>query len=106
LQPGFTSNTPFELTKASAIFQKYINSVLHKHLNNFCSVYLDNVLIYSNESYKKYLEKMNSILQKLGNAGLLEKCEFAVQKTKYLRFIIHAGESITMDPEKVEAIRA
>jgi hypothetical protein len=63
--------TSLRLTEAFAIFQKYINSVLRKHLNDFfCLAYLNDVLIYSNKSYENHMEKMNSVLQKLGKAGL------------------------------------
>ena len=34
----------------------------------------------------------------------IDKCEFEVQKVKYLGFIIEAGVGIRMDPEKVKAI--
>ena len=41
-------------------------------------------------------------------AGLqldIKKCEFKVQTTKYLGFIIEAGKGLRMDPEKVKAVR-
>jgi hypothetical protein len=34
----------------------------------------------------------------------IDKCEFEVQSTKYLGFIVEAGKGIRMDPEKVKAI--
>jgi hypothetical protein len=45
----------------------------------------------------------------LGAAGLhldVDKSEFSVKKTKYLGFIIEAGQGMNMDPEKVSAITA
>ena len=54
----------FELTKASANFQSYICLTLHKYLNIFCTVYFDNILIYSND--KKVHEKhVRLMLEKL-----------------------------------------
>ena len=41
------------------------------------------------------------------DAGLqidINKCEFEVQSTKYLGFIVEAGKGVRMDPAKVEAI--
>ncbi|SLM36260.1 reverse transcriptase domain protein [Lasallia pustulata] len=38
---------PFGLTNGLANYQHYINDVLWDHLNNFCSAYLDDILIYS-----------------------------------------------------------
>jgi hypothetical protein len=43
--------TPFGLAKVSAIFQKYINSILDDFLDKFCSAYMNDVLIYSDGSY-------------------------------------------------------
>ena len=34
----------------------------------------------------------------------IRKCEFEVQSTKYLGFIIEAGKGVRMDPEKIKAI--
>jgi hypothetical protein len=78
-------------------------------LNNCYSVYLNDVLIYSNEDYNDYMKKISIILEKLRDAGLsldLEKSEFAVTETKYLGFVIRVGEGITMNLSKVAAIRA
>jgi hypothetical protein len=43
--------TPFGLAEASAIFQKYINSILDDFFDKFYLAYMNNVLIYSNGSY-------------------------------------------------------
>ena len=37
----------FGLCNGPASFQNYINDTLHKYLNDFCTVYLDDILIYS-----------------------------------------------------------
>ena len=39
---------PIGLTNAPAIFQKFINNILWPFLNQFCTAFLDNILIYSN----------------------------------------------------------
>jgi hypothetical protein len=38
---------PFSLMNALATFQAYINRALIGYLDEFCIVYLDNILIYS-----------------------------------------------------------
>ena len=38
---------PFRLTSAPATFQRFINDSLREYLNQFCSAYLDDILIYS-----------------------------------------------------------
>jgi hypothetical protein len=46
---------PFRLCNAPGIFQSYINNFLLKYLDIFYIIYLDNVLVYSNnkENYTK-----------------------------------------------------
>ena len=45
---------PFGLCNGPASFQKYINNTLWKYLNKFCTVYLNDILIYSdNEAEHK-----------------------------------------------------
>jgi hypothetical protein len=81
---------------------------LDDFLDKFCSAYMDDVLIYSDESYQNYKSKMKKVLQKLHKAGLkldIKKSEFAFSEVKYLRFIISAGKGIKVNPGKVEAIK-
>jgi hypothetical protein len=102
------NNNPFGLAEASAIFQKYINSILDDFLDKFCSAYMNNVLIYSDGSYQNYMSKMKKVLRKLHKAGLkfdIEKSEFAFSEIKYLGFIISAEEGIKVNSGKVEAIK-
>ena len=44
----------FELVNASAIFQTYINKMLKKLVNNICVIYLNDILIYSENSTKHW----------------------------------------------------
>ncbi|XP_044724102.1 reverse transcriptase (RNA-dependent DNA polymerase) domain-containing protein [Hirsutella rhossiliensis] len=78
--------TPFGLTGAPATFQRYINHTLRDFLDEFCSAYIDDILIYSSD------------------AGLqidIDKCDFEAKSVKYLGFIVEAGKGIRVDPEKV-----
>ena len=101
--------TPFGLSGAPASFQRYINSVLRQHLDDFCSAFMDDVLIYSNGSKEDHYRKVRIVLRKLLDAGLHldpDKCEFAKKTIKYLGFIVHAdGKGLEADPEKVNAVR-
>lgn len=99
--------TPFGLSGAPATFQRYVNTTLRPYLDIFCSSYLDDVLIYTSGSRREHMEKVKLVLSRLQAAGLnldIDKCEFGVTTTKYLGFIITAGEGIRMDPEKLRAI--
>src|SRR5258706_641577 len=62
-------------------------------------------MIYSNNK-KDHREQVRKVLAKLKEAGLCvkpEKCEFSVEKTTFLGFVISA-DGIEMDPAKVDAI--
>lgn len=97
---------PFGLTGGPASWQRFINDVLWEYLNDFCTAYLDDILIYSN-NMKEHREHVRKVLAKLREAGIqadVDKCEFHVTTTKYLGMII-STDGIKMDPAKVEAIR-
>ena len=38
---------PFGLSDGSASFQRFINEVLFPHLDQFCTAYIDDIMIYS-----------------------------------------------------------
>jgi len=48
----------FRFTNVLVIFQRQINSVLEKYLDEFMIAYLDNIIIYldSKKDYKKYIK--------------------------------------------------
>lgn len=99
--------TPFGLANAPSTFQKYINWALRDYLDEFCSAYIDDILIYSSGDRKQHEGQVRKVLQRLREAGLqidIDKCEFEVQSTKYLGFVLEAGKGLRMDPDKVEAI--
>ncbi|RYN85182.1 hypothetical protein AA0119_g13325 [Alternaria tenuissima] len=96
------------MANSSSTFQRYINWTLREYLDDFCSAYLDDVLIYTDGSLKQHQDHVRKVLSKLQDAGLhvdIKKCEFEVTITKYLGFIIEAGKGIRMDPDKVKAIK-
>jgi hypothetical protein len=99
---------PFGLANAPSAFQRFINWVLRDYLDIFASAYIDDILIYTDGTLEDHRSKVNSVLQRLAKNGLrldINKCEFEVQRCKYLGLIIDTQEGISMDPEKVAAIR-
>jgi hypothetical protein len=99
--------TPFGLAGAPSTFQRYINWSLREYLDDFVSAYLDDVLVFTEGSLKQHRKHVNQVLERLRQAGLqldIDKCEFEVQRTKYLGFILEAGKGVGMDPDKVKAI--
>lgn len=99
--------TPFGMANAPSTFQKYINWALREYLDEFCSAYVDNILIYTDGTIDEHRDHVRKVFSKLTEAGLqldIGKCEFEVYRTKYLGYIIETGKGISMDPEKVKAI--
>ena len=96
---------PFGLTNAPATAQRFVNDTLQEYLDQFCICYIDDILIYS-RTLKEHRQQVRKVLTKLKEAGLFiksEKCEFSVQKTAFLGFII-SEHGIKMNPKKVKAV--
>ncbi len=80
----------FKLTNESIFFQQYMNDVLCNFLNDFCQVYLDDILIYS-KTRKKHRDHVKLVLRQLREAELqmnIQKCEFNVEETIFLEVIV------------------
>ena len=68
----------FELINDFASWQHYMNDFLFNFLNDFCQVYLNDILIYS-KFKKKHIVHVRKMLKKLKKVDLqidIEKCEF------------------------------
>ena len=95
------------MANALSTFQWYINWILYQYLNDFCSAYLNDVLIFINETQSEHHKHVNKVLNCFNKAELflnIKKCEFEVIRTKYLRFIVNARVGIQMDSKKIKAI--
>ncbi len=80
----------FKLTNESTFFQQYINDVLWDFLNDFCQVYLDDILIYS-KTRKKHRNHVKLVLKWLREAELqmnIQKCKFNVEEIVFLEVIV------------------
>jgi hypothetical protein len=66
------------LTNGLATYQRYMNNVLFDYLDDFCMVYLDDILIYLEDPLEHY-KHVRKVLQWLRDAGLqadIKKSEF------------------------------
>ena len=96
---------PFGLTNAPAVFMCLMNNIMHKYLDKFVVVFIDDILIYSkNEAEHK--EHLRIVLQELREQQLFakfSKCDFFKDEIQYLGHVV-TKEGISMDPEKIRAI--
>ena len=96
---------PFGLTNAPAAFQRFLNDIFADLLDVYVIVYLDDILIYSDDK-ENHTKHVREVLRRLREAGLycnLPKCEFGVDTTEYLGYIL-TPEGFKMSPAKVSAI--
>ena len=95
----------FDLINASTTFQTYINKSLTNLINNFCVVYLDDILIYSS-SQEEHLDYVKQVLERLRRFSLyisLKKCEFFITEVEFLDFIMFIDD-VVMNKRRVKAI--
>ena len=82
-----------------------MNKVLFEYLDDFCTAYLDNILIYS-DNVLEHKHHVKQVLERLRAAGLqvdIKKTKFHVTCTKYLGFII-STQGLEVDPEKIAVV--
>jgi hypothetical protein len=97
---------PFGLTNAPATCQALMNNVLREHLDRFVIVYLDDLLIYT-ENPEDHVEHVKTVLRCLERANLQlkpEKCDFHKQEVEFLGFIV-GTQGVKMSPKKIEVVQ-
>ena len=69
---------PFGLTTSVAAFQRFINDILGDLLDKCIMVYLDDILIYSDnlKEHKEHIRKLLRCLRKHGLYAKANKCEW------------------------------
>ena len=97
---------PFGLTNASMAFQWFINNIFSDFLDVYVIVYLDNILIYSNDmsEHHQYIKEVLKHLHKASFYAKTEKCEFHSKSVEYLGYIF-SSSSLTMSNNKVKIIQ-
>ena len=97
---------PFGLTNAPMAFQRFINDIFSDLLDVCVVIYLDDILIYSN-NMSKHHRHVKEILKRLRKAGLYtkaEKCEFHSKSVEYLGYIL-SPSGLTMSGDKIKIIQ-
>ena len=83
-----------------------MNNVFSNLLNIYIVVYLNDILIYSNEIIQHW-SHIKEILKQLYRLGLYtkaEKCEFHLDSMEYLGYIL-SPSGLTMSDAKVKTIQ-
>jgi hypothetical protein len=95
----------FGLTNAPAYFMNLMNKVFMDYLDQFVVVFIDNILVYSqNEEARE--DHLRLVLQKLRDNQLYAnflKCDFWLKEVAFLGHIITNG-GIKVDPGKISEI--
>jgi hypothetical protein len=93
---------PFGLCNAPCTFQRLMDVVLRPFIGKFCSVYLDDIIIYS-DTFAEHMTRLQHVFSALIDAHLHispKKCSFGMQEILYLGHI-NSKDGSTPDPTKV-----
>ena len=95
----------FRLSNAPLIFQRFINNIFTDLLDVCVIVYLDDILIYS-ENLQDHKQQVKEVLHCLKTNGLYtapNKCLFHQEEVEFLGYIFSTN-GLQMDEEKVQTI--
>lgn len=96
---------PFGLKNSPATFQRLMDNILRGIANEFCCVYLDDIIIFS-VSLAEHLARLEEVFKRLRKANLkiqLDKTEFLRTEVAYLGHVI-TPEGVKPNPDKIKAI--
>jgi len=96
----------FGLTNAPVAFQRFMNDVFSDLLDVCIVVYLNDILIYSN-NITQHWSHIKEVLKRLRKAGLYteaEKYEFHSDSVEYLGYVLSPA-GLTMSNTKVKTIQ-
>jgi len=96
----------FGLTNTPTAFQRFMNDIFSNLLDVCVVIYLDNILIYSN-NMSEHHRHVKEVLQHLRKAGLyakVKKCKFHSESVEYLEYILFPS-SLTMSDDKIKIIQ-
>ena len=98
---------PFGLSNAPASFQGYINKILAEKLDIFVIVYLNDILIYTEDPGQAHVDAVQWVFEELRKNNLfanLKKCRFHKDKICFLRYVISA-QRVRMKEERIDIVK-
>lgn len=97
---------PYSLVNAPFVFQDFMHNILHNLLHKFVLIYIDNILIYS-ENPQQHHDHVTAVLKRLREHHLFlkaEKCSFHKESIHFQGYNI-SPQGISMDMGEVTAVR-
>ena len=97
---------PFGLTNAPTVFMCLMNNIMHKYLDKFVVIFIDDILIYSKNEVE-HKEHLRIVLQELREQQIFakfSKCDFFKDEIQYLGHVV-TKEGISVDLENIRAIK-
>ena len=96
---------PSGLANAPAAFIDLMYRVFHEYLDDFVIVFVDDILIYSDNEqlHEKHLRLSLEVLKKNKLYVKFSKCDFWLKEILFLGHII-SKNSVSVDPSKVAAV--
>jgi hypothetical protein len=84
----------FDLTNASITFQVYINKIFNEFVNDFCVMYLNDILMFfkNKELNVRHIRKVLKRLRANDFFANFEKCFFFKHEVDYLEFIVSEND--------------
>jgi len=97
---------PFGLSNIPSAFQRFMNKVFLDLLDICVVIYLDDILIYSDnlEDHKKHIKEVLKRLQDNSLYAFSVKCAFCQRQVEFLGFIL-SPEEVHIDTKKVQIIQ-
>ena len=99
---------PFGLANSPSTWMRLMQGTLSDEIGSHCFVYLDDIIVFSNNEIKSHCQKLDKIFAKLKEAKLTlnpDKCNFFLSEIKYLGHVV-SDKGIKPDPEKLKALKS
>ena len=98
---------PFGLSNAPATFQGYVNKILAEKLDVFVIVYLDDILIYTEDPGQPHVDAVRWVLDQLRKYSLfanLKKCCFHQDEIRFLGYVM-SSKGISIKAKKIKVVK-